>query len=564
MSLLAHDQGQRSTADDLPRRWVGSIGLAAAVGLAYFLTAKFSVRLILEPAGVAVFWPAAGISAGLLIALGPRARWPVLAGVMVATVATHLFINDPLWAGVTLGLSNGAEALITAGLIHHYFGARFNLVRVRHVAGLLAAAVAATTVSGIGGAVTYRLMRGPSATMFDTWQHWFASDFVGIIAVAPLVIGLAAVVRRPSPRSEVIEGTLGLVAVALMTGLIILLPRGLWETVFPITWLFPVLAWLAARARPAFSAAGAFLVSITIVLTTILGIGHFGDPSHPINDRILEAQAGILVVALSAYVLAALFAQRRESAADLAHSNVMLERERDNKLLNAQALTGAIVHEVRQPLAAIAVNGSAALRFLGKTPPELAEVRAALNDMIRDTHRSSEVLEGIRALFGKSHQKREQVEVNELILDVLQSSGKELQDHGVETRLELASELPLVEGHRRQLEEVIFNLVHNAIEAMDAATGRDRVLQVRTELSGYDAITVAVRDTGPGIDPERLDSIFGAFFTTKSHGMGLGLAICRTIIEHHRGQLTASSDGKNWSLFEFVLPIAFARKEATS
>ena len=96
MSLLAHDQGQRSTADDLPRRWVGSIGLAAAVGLAYFLTAKFSVRLILEPAGVAVFWPAAGISAGLLIALGPRARWPVLAGVMVATVATHLFINDPL------------------------------------------------------------------------------------------------------------------------------------------------------------------------------------------------------------------------------------------------------------------------------------------------------------------------------------------------------------------------------------------------------------------------------------------------------------------------------------
>jgi signal transduction histidine kinase len=483
---------------------------------------------------------------------------------MVATVATHLFINDPLWAGVTLGLSNGAEALITAGLIHHYFGARFDLVRVRHVAGLLAAAVAATTVSGIGGAVTYRFMRGPSATMFDTWQHWFASDFVGIIAVAPLVIGLAAVVRRPSPRSEVIEGTLGLVAVALMTGLVILLPRGLWETVFPITWLFPVLAWLAARARPAFSAAGAFLVSITIVLTTILGIGHFGDPSHPINDRILEAQAGILVVALSAYVLAALFAQRRESAADLAHSNVMLERERDNKLLNAQALTGAIVHEVRQPLAAIAVNGSAALRFLGKTPPELAEVRAALNDMIRDTHRSSEVLEGIRALFGKSHQKREQVEVNELILDVLQSSGKELQDHGVETRLELASELPLVEGHRRQLEEVIFNLVHNAIEAMDAATGRDRVLQVRTELSGYDAITVAVRDTGPGIDPERLDSIFGAFFTTKSHGMGLGLAICRTIIEHHRGQLTASSDGKNWSLFEFVLPIAFARKEATS
>jgi C4-dicarboxylate-specific signal transduction histidine kinase len=340
-----------------------------------------------------------------------------------------------------------------------------------------------------------------------------------------------------------------------MTGLIISLPRGLWETVFPITWLFPVLGWLAARGRPAFSAAGAFLVSITIVLTTILGIGHFGDPSHPINDRILNAQAGILVVTLSAYVLAAIFAQRRESATHLAHSNTMLERERDNKLLNAQALTAAIVHEVRQPLSTIALNGSAALRFLGKTPPELAEVRAALNDMISDTHRTSEVLDGIRALFGKSNQERKQVEVNEIIRGVLQLSRKELQDHGVETRLELASELPLVDGHRRQLEEVIFNLVHNAIEAMDATTDRDRVLRVRTGLNGHHAIDVAVRDSGPGIDPERIDSIFGAFFTTKSHGMGLGLAICRMIIEHHGGQLTASSDGKNGSLFQFVLPI---------
>ena len=184
--------------------------------------------------------------------------------------------------------------------------------------------------------------------------------------------------------------------------------------------------------------------------------------------------------------------------------------------------------------------------------------------MISDTHRTSEVLEGIRALFGKSDQKREQVEVNELILGVLQSSRKELQDHGVETRLDLASELPLVESHRRQLEEVIFNLVHNAIEAMDATADHDRVLRVRTELKGHDAITVAVRDSGPGIDPKRIDSIFGAFFTTKSHGMGLGLAICRMIIEHHGGQLSASSDGKNGSLFQFVLPTSLRVKKATS
>jgi signal transduction histidine kinase len=172
------------------------------------------------------------------------------------------------------------------------------------------------------------------------------------------------------------------VALALTTVLIISLPRELWETVLPITWLFPILAWLAARDRPAFSAAGAFLVSITIVLTTILDIGHFGDLSHPITDRILGAQASILVVAVSAYILAALFAERRESATHLAHSNAMLKRERDNK---PQSLTAAIVHEVRQPLAAISINANAALRFLGQTPPDLAEVRLALNDMIKDT-----------------------------------------------------------------------------------------------------------------------------------------------------------------------------------
>jgi signal transduction histidine kinase len=533
-----------------------------AVGLAYFLAADLSVHLILKPEGVAVFWPAAGISSGILIALGLRARWPVLAGVIAATIATHLVIGDPLWAGVALGLCNAAEALITASLIQHYFGVGLTLVRVRYVFGLLAAAVAATIVSGIGGAATYRLMQGQSAPVLNTWQHWFASDFIGIIAVAPVVIGLTRIVRRPSPRSELIEGTLALVVLGLTAGFILSLPRGLWETVLPITWLFPILAWLAARYRAAFSAAGAFVVSMIIVVTTILGKGHFGDPSLPIADRVLGAQAAILVLALSAYVLAALFAERRKSAEQLTRSNTMLERERDNKLMNAQAVTAAISHEVRQPLAAIAANSGAALRFLGKTPPDLEEVRAALSRIASDTHRTSEVFDGIRALFGKSNQERQWVDVNEIILEVLQSSRKELQDHGVETHLALASELPLVEGHRSQLAEVVLNLVHNAVEAMDAPTDRRRVLRVRSGIKDHGAITVAVQDSGPGIDPKRIDGIFGAFFTSKSHGMGLGLAICRMIIEHHGGHLTASSDGKSGALFQFALPIQFTEKGA--
>jgi signal transduction histidine kinase len=548
-------QPQRSAAEAPARRWARSVGLAAAVGVAYFLAARLSVGLVLKPEGVAVFWPAAGISTGVLIALGPRSRWPVAAGVTVATIVIHQLIADPLWAGLALGLSNAAEAVITAALIERYFGTDFSIGRLRQVLGLVVAAIVGTAVSGIGGAVTYRLFSGPAAEMLTTWQHWFASDAIGIVIVAPLVIELAAALRHPPPRSERIDGAAALGALAVATAIAIALPQEPWETVVPVALLFPILMWITGRCRPVFAAAAAFLISITVVSTAVLGLGHFGDANLPFADRIPEAQAVILFVALGAYILAALFAERRDNEARLARANLMLERERDNKLMSAQALTGAIAHEVRQPLASIVSNASAALRWLERTPPDHDELRAALNRIQGESHRTSEVFDAIRALFRKGDQGRQRIDVNEIIGEVLQSLLGELKSHGVETRSELAG-LPLVDGNRGQLREVIFNLVDNALEAMGTTTDQSRVLRVTTELRGRDAIAVTVADSGPGIAPQKLDSIFTAFLTTKSHGMGLGLAICRMIVEQHGGQLTASSDGKSGALFQFVLPAA--------
>jgi signal transduction histidine kinase len=508
----------------------------------------------MKPGGVAVFWPAAGVSSGVLIALGPHARWSVAAGVMAATVAANLMGDRDIWASAAFALCNAAEALITAGLIQYYFGTSFNLDRLRQVLSLLAAAVVGTVISGIGGAVAFKLFHSPTVSMLTTWWQWFASDAVGIVAVAPLVIGLAAAVREPPPRNELIEGAAALVILVAMTGIIISLPQEPWKTVVPSALLFPLLLWLAARCRPGFAATGAFLVSLTIVWTTIFGIGHFGDTGLPIDDRILEAQALILVVALTAFVLAALFTERRESETRLAHANLLLEHERDNKLMNVEAVAASIAHEIKQPLAAIVMNGGAALQLLGNVPPDHDEVRAALNDIITDSHRTSEVFEGIRALFRKVDQERQLINMNEIILRVLQSLHGELKDHYVTTHTELMSGLPLVEGNRNQLQQVVVNLVHNALEAMNTTTDRSRVLRVRTELRGRDAIAVAVEDSGPGIDPNRIDGIFDAFSTTKAHGMGLGLAICRMIIQRHGGQLTVSSDRNRGALFQFVLP----------
>jgi signal transduction histidine kinase len=554
--LFARDQRQRSAlADDQTRRWLGNVGLALVVGLAYYLAGRLGVGLVLKPEGVAVFWPAAGISSGSLIALGRQARWPVAAGVIAATVVVHLVIADPLWAGVAWGACNAAEALITAGLIELYFGADFTLDRLRQVLGLLVAAIVGPAVSGLGGAVAYRFYAGPSAAMFTSWQHWFASDAIGIIIVAPLVIGLAGAIRQPLPRREIIEGAAALAALAVLTGIVVLLPPKLWVTVLPIAALFPVLLWLTARCRPVYTAAAVFLVSIAFVSTAVSGLGHFGDTTIQFSDRILQAQSAILFIAVGAFVMAALFAERRQSEASLTRSNQALERAQENKLMTLQAMAASVSHEIRQPLAAVTANAAAALEFLRRAPPDVGEAGSALTDVVNDSHRIDEILNNVRALFGKAPRPYELFDVNKAALEGLRILRAELSDHRVTTSVDLASDLPPVMGDRGQLQEVIINLVHNAIEAMAAVKDGRRVLNVRTRRDGEQAIVVEVEDSGPGIDPKLFDSIFDAFVTTKPQGTGLGLAICRTIIDSHGGRLSASLDGKTGALFQLALPI---------
>jgi signal transduction histidine kinase len=556
-----HWARQQFVAGHPTRRWADLIAIAGAVGLAYFLVAKVaSLGLVLQPGSISVFWPSAGVSSGALIILGPRGRWPAVAGIAVAQIGIGLTAPQEFWhipwviAAVTL--CDTAEPLIVSGLIARYFGPDFALDRLRNVVGLLAAAVIGAVPSSLGAAITLRLALGPPVSLLTTAEHWFASVFAGIITVAPLVIGIAGALRQPPPpRSEWIEATVALVALAIVTAVTILLPRDSWEILLPVAWSLPIVLWLAARSRPAFAAAGAFLVSMSIVWTTIYGIGHFGDSSFSVGDRVLGAQTAILFVAISAYILAALFAERRETEARLTQSNAMLQHERDNKLLNAQATTAAIAHEIRQPLAAIATAADAGLRWLGRTPPSYGEVRETLIMVKSDVRRASEVFDAIRALFGKSGQERQPIDVNRIVRDVTESLREELRTHGVMARYEMTTELPLVEGHGAQLREVVLNLINNAVEAMSRTTNGNRTLRVRTEVRGRNEIAVSVQDSGPGIDSSQLENVFSAFVSTKAHGTGLGLAICRMIIEGHGGRITASSDDKSGALFQFVLPI---------
>ena len=217
-------------------------------------------------------------------------------------------------------------------------------------------------------------------------------------------------------------------------------------------------------------------------------------------------------------------------------------------------LTAWITHEVNQPLTGIVTNGAACLRWLDKAPPALDEARRSVEDMISDARRASEVIHSIRALSKKTDAEKVPLDINDVIREGSRLVQREAITHGASLRLELAPELPSILGDRVQLQQVIINLVINAIQAMASVTDRPRILLIRSQQSEDGHVLVAVRDSGTGIEAKSVNKLFKAFFTTKPSGMGMGLSICRTIIEAHSGQVSAANNSGPGATFQLILP----------
>jgi PAS domain S-box-containing protein len=220
------------------------------------------------------------------------------------------------------------------------------------------------------------------------------------------------------------------------------------------------------------------------------------------------------------------------------------------------ALTASIAHEIKQPLAAILMNANAGLKWLNKSDPNLAEVQGSLEQIEMDGHRMDEVIASIRAMFGKDVRETSRVDIRLLVVEVLELAQGELETHRILLRKDMHDGLPVVVAERVQLQQVLLNLITNAIEAMSSVTGRERHLRIASGLDERANVRITVEDTGSGIAPAHLDRIFDPFFTTKSHGMGLGLSICRSIIEAHGGRLWASPRSPSGAVFHLSLPSA--------
>ena len=217
-------------------------------------------------------------------------------------------------------------------------------------------------------------------------------------------------------------------------------------------------------------------------------------------------------------------------------------------------LTASIAHEVNQPLTAVCANAAAALRWLAAQPPNMEEARQTLSGIVADGRRASEIIKRIRGLVKKAPQQIEQLDINEAIREVIDLTRGEMRKTGVSLQTQLVADLPPVSGDRIQLQQVILNLIINAIEAMSGASGERRELLIGTEKNGSNEVLVVVRDSGPGLDAESFDRLFDAFYTTKPDGIGMGLAISRSIIAGHGGRLWATPNVPRGAIFQFTLP----------
>jgi PAS domain S-box-containing protein len=254
---------------------------------------------------------------------------------------------------------------------------------------------------------------------------------------------------------------------------------------------------------------------------------------------------------------------RRKQAED-ALRRAQSELARASTLTTMGQLVGSIAHELRQPLAAIAMNGGATLRWLNRESPDLSEAREAASRIVREAHRADEVIRRLRALLEKSELQREPFGMNDAIHEVLELAQGELRRNGVSVQTDLAPDLPPILGDRVQLQQVLLNLIVNAMEAMALVEDRPKLLVIRTGAAEVDDVSVAVEDTGPGLDPTAAPRIFDPFFTTKANGLGIGLSICRSIVEAHGGELSASPRSPHGTVFRFTVPTTVKAMTAAS
>lgn len=360
--------------------------------------------------------------------------------------------------------------------------------------------------------------------------------FVGLTVGLALVIGTAALradIILPTLAQDALHGTPAVrywaALCALTSGLALALLWWRRRTVLDI-WL--LVAMTAIVIEP---------ILAGVLSTNRFSLGFYASRAYSVVTSTV-----VLVILLSEMVVL---------HARLAKVTALLQRERRSGIVTIDAVAASITHEIRQPLAAIAANGEAALMLMDRNPPDIPEVRAAVDAVVKSSFSAAQLLNSLRALFRADSHSSELVDLNAMVCSVLHLFDDRFRQGRISVAIDLAPQLPLLSGHKGQLQEVVYNLLSNAVDGMVQRDLAERVLAIETRTIDLHSIRVTFADSGIGISPHQQMSIFDPFVTTKPHGLGLGLAICRMIVERHGGQIAARSAPGAGATFTVTLPI---------
>ncbi|HKO88639.1 MAG TPA: MASE1 domain-containing protein [Burkholderiales bacterium] len=528
--------------------WSGAV----LVFVGYYLAAQLGFALTFHPQAVSTLWPPNAILLAALLCSTPRHWWLFLLAAFPAHLLAQLPGNVPALQVFAWFLSNCGEALIGAGLIQWRLRGplRFTNLRELHVFVVCGALLAPFLSSFIDIALIKMIGWGQGA-FSQLWQTRFYSNVLATLIFVPFILiwKECAAILHTRPLAQHLEGAALVLGVLVVSGIVFSEALGENSASVAMLAILPFLLWAAVRLGLQGTSMALLLITLCAIWGAIHGHRLFQAESVAENMRLL--QVFLIVVSFPFLLLAAILEERNRTEQE-AH-----EQRRHMTHLTRVAvlgqLSGALAHELNQPLTAILCNAQAAQKFLQREHVDQNELREILKDIVDDDKRAGEVIRRLRTLLSQGETHPEQVDINAMLHETLSLVRGDLVARQITLKTSLSSALPLVKADRVQLQQVLLNLIVNAAEAMSANIG-ERRLVISTFVEGND-FCMSVADNGSGLSAQLLDKIFLPFFTTKEQGMGLGLSISRSILEAHSGKLWAQNNQSGGATLNIALPL---------
>ena len=534
-------------------RYLPLASASLLVFIAYYLGAKLGLALTFDPHPLSVLWPPNAILLASLI-VAPLRWWPAL---IAAALPAHLLAE--LQGGVPAAmvlcwfLSNVSEALIGAACVRLLVRGRPDLDSLRNVAVFLGAAVLAAFLSSFLDAAFVILVGWGASDYWQLWRSRFFSNVLATLTLAPVIVTWASgsfTSLQAFSAARLAEAAVLLLGLLVAGAAVFTVPLAGAGMIPGLLYLpLPFLLWAALR----FGTAGTSTAFMLVALLAIWGAGHGRGPfaANAPAENAQAVQFFLTFVGVTLLVLAAVVQERRNSELRAKEANERLAHV--SRLGVVGELTASIAHEINQPLGAILSNADAAEILLRSDAPNLDELRSIIDDIRKDDMRAGDVIRHMRSLMRRRELSVHPFDLNRAVSDVLHLVAGDMSRHRVAVENEFAP-LPIVHGDQVHLQQVVFILVLNAVDAMQGVAPSRRRLEVSTARPEDGGVEITVADSGPGVPPAHMERLFQAFFTTKPDGMGLGLAIARSIVEAHGGRIWAENRRGGGACFRVHLP----------